>query len=716
MALNKLFLPPGSKLVGSAVVLSSGDSVPAWTCVAVPIPVDEQKKRGPRTTGGGRDRVVYYDALTGAKTSPPRTTPPDSDSGPYRFSGYSRAIDSTKLRAFVENALPQLVDDSVATESDPGYYEKSSSNARTVTAVDATGNDFPTDYSISDSLTLADALVWRGRSQTLSGQQGRSTLQIVKAIKHLAVNAVERLDEENPWVDPLDARFINPILDWTVYSWFTESARYSPDAEAYVGESVRLAFSGSVTQVYQKAVDIAIKLPVDRVWMDYRSDGPPLVTVVGAAGSQKREVGTRYDGVVVSNNRILHCSRKSTVENSVVDGTEVPDVDIEHFSGDDYWDLFYMISNNPQLFGGTVSAQNLLQSLGFNANPLVSNQFGANSATAASKTALDTVRQAIQCPDSVSKDPKLFPTASNPMLRALSELTQLDDKTTQENFPFPLRANNPLKVKVIAGVTDLKTRFGYLGESEGIAVYRDHVGGAAAGLNYVMSMGGSTIGSAVRGAFGDALAPGLSGQSTGTDLTDLTPAKLFSTISQHLFGVSDPSGALAECATVKEDDIDSTISYAAAVAKTVSGLQTSPLTHAEWASAYQIAKNQPNGALTKTTTGVDLPAQEETETQDTGTITDTQGRDTRNTTDPARRGSSELWNPLSNFAHYSSNVWGSNGSNWIAQGIISYQQKTSNTDLERMAKKDETYQMAQEAKNPTTYTDLEWTVNTSNTA
>jgi hypothetical protein len=151
------------------------------------------------------------------------------------------------------------------------------------------------------------------------------------------------------------------------------------------------------------------------------------------------------------------------------------------------------------------------------------------------------------------------------------------------------------------------------------------------------------------------------------------------------------------------------------MAKTLAELPVNPLTHAEWASAYQIAKNEPNGHLTKTTTGVDLPAQEEANTQPTGVITDTQGKETSTTTDSEKRGKNEMWNPLSNFAHYSSNVWGSNGSDWISQGLVTYEQKTSNTDTTRIAKKTETQVMAQETKNPTTFVDLDWTPKTSST-
>lgn len=710
--MNKLFLPAGARIVGDVVTLKSGVRVPAWSCVAVPILTDRPPASRPKTAKTGRD-PQFFDVLTGSRVTVGVDGSSGSSGSEYDVSGFSRNIDLSKLKKSVEASLPVLVSDDVSAESDPGYFSQISAEARSYEVTTVSSSDvYGSDYDLGGGYSLFDALSWRRRKQSLSGQAGRSAQMIVLAAKHVAVNVAARVNEKNQYAaESEDGRLVNEALSHTVYSWIVERSNATPDPESYLGECVRLEFVGSVTQVYRKAMDVSVKLPVDRVWLDYRSDGAPLVTVISRPGSSLRRVGTRYDGTVVSDSMLLHCVVGTDAPDGIsADGT-VSDQTVGHFAGDDYWGIYYAVTQNPSVFGGTSAAQSLLQSLGFNANPLLSSQFGSpvSSSSLTSPASLSSVASAVTCPTSVTKDPRLFPISSSPNLRHLTDVSQLDDGATQDTTSFALRANNPLRVKKVAGVTDLKTRFGYLGEAGGIAVYRDHVGGAAAGLNYVMGMSGSTLGSVVKTSFGDSLAPGSVTPSTSQGLTTLTPAKVFQDLSQSLFGVPDPSGALAECATIGEDS-DTVIAYAATVAKTVNGLQTSPLTHAEWSSALQIAKNQPNGHLTKTTTGVPLPAQEEQDTQDTGTMTASQAKSTSTTADPSRRGSSEKWNPLANFSHYSSNVWGPSGSGWISQGIISYEKKTSAEDLTRMAKADETQVMNQDTENPTTHVNLDWDV------
>jgi hypothetical protein len=218
-----------------------------------------------------------------------------------------------------------------------------------------------------------------------------------------------------------------------------------------------------------------------------------------------------------------------------------------------------------------------------------------------------------------------------------------------------------------------------------------------------------TMGKAAQSLFGDALSSTTAGQSSGSDITSLTSSKVFSSLTQHLFGAADPTGVLAECATVNPEDKTSLISMAAAMAKTAASLDINPLTKDEWKSAYQIAKNEANGQVTKTTTGVALPATEETGTQDTGPRTDRQGVETKNTTE-TMRAETEKWNPLSNFAHYSSNVWGPSGSNWISAGLISYEQKSSANDNSKIAKTTANTTMAQDKTFPTDGPPLSYTV------
>lgn len=708
--MNKLFLPPGATVRGTAVVTSDGIAVPSWACVAVPIEADKPR---PRKKAGSSSSVHrFLDLATGrVSAGAARTT---TASATLDVSGFDGRVDLDALSAALVDALPGLLEDSLASVTDPGYFEQTSGASRTAVPVSVAQDDsLVSSYPIGGGLTLSDALVWKGKTQVLSGQRGVSARDVVLAIKHVATNVVSRVNDVNDYFDPsVDSRFVSETLSYSVYSWFAESDEVADDPASYVGACVKLLFSGSSAAVYRKAVDLAVKLPCDSVTLDYRSDGPTLVTVVSRPGGGGRRVRTRYDGVVTSRDKLLHCVKNSDVPSASPDPTGEDGNEVSHWEGDDYAGLYEAVLSNASAFGGTSGALSLLQSLGYQVNPLVSGLVGSSpgagtSATSATRSALAAVAGALRCPDQSSDDAKLFPTSSHPFFRHLTDHTQLDDTSTQDKTPVALRFNNPLRVKRVAGVTDLKTRFGYLGEAEGYAVYRDRVGGAAAGLAYLATMAGSTFGSAAKSLAGTDLASGVSGSASSTDLTALTPAKLFQGVTQSLFGVADPTGAVAECATVT-DSRDSLIRYAAALSKTVSGLDASPLTRAEWNSAYQIHKNEPNGHVTKTTTGKDLPAQEDEDTQDTGTVTEGQGRETAWSRDKAKRGETEKWNPVSNFAHYSSNVWGPDGSDWVSRGVVAYEQKSSSSDVDKMAKADETVTMAQDAKNPTTFVDLDW--------
>jgi len=720
----KLFLPPGASVVSEDVVkLSDGTLMPKWAFVAVPIEVEPRVARRKSSRAAAS---TFVDAVTGAVASQRRTpvsdsSPGDSYAGQYDFSEFSRTIDAAKFLTAVENALPALIDDSLAGETDPGYFEAVPAAPRLVTTVTVSNTDFssPGEYTLGERF-LSDVLVKNRAPQNLADQVARTKTQIVTALKHVSVNIIDRVNTTNEFIEALrDAGklgFSERTLPFIIHTGFVQRDLFAPNPAFYRGEAIRLEFQGTPAQVYQKAVDMALKLPFDELYLDYRSITGPLISVVAVAGSQRKKIFTRFDDVLVSSGKLLNLVRNVDLTDLQETRPAIGETDAEILfdPGDDYSGIGRMIRENPAMFGGTVNAMNILTQLGFGANPFLSNLAGkapgAGGVSAVSQVALSALGSAIQCPD-VKKDPKLFPTSSHPHLRQMTDVSQLDDSSTQDNQQFPLRANNPLRVRKVAGVTDLVTRFGYLGESGGIAIFRDHVGGAAAGLNYLMQTGaGGTMGAATKSVLGNLMGAQNAGAgSAGDDLTAITPSKIFQNMSQHLFGVSDPSGVMQECATISSDSMDSLISYAGALSKSVSALETSPLTHDEWASAYQIAKNESNGHVTRSTTGVDLPVTEETGTANTGVMTPAQAKETRFTGDYEKRGQSEAWNPLSNFTHYSTNAWGSDGSNWIAQGLIDYEQKTSNTDTTKIAKKYETEELDQDPKHPTGYTTLDWT-------
>ena len=699
MSVYKFFKPAGATVESDEIVrLSDGTRVPSWVLIAAPI----VKTRVSGVTSKRDTRKRFVDAVTGV-ISTTRRSPALNDlvggfSTAYDVSGFSRSIDLNALQLAIASALTD-VSSTTEDEIDPGFYEIV---GQRVTETDFVLGD---DYDGEDtyplgSRDLRDYLVKGRAPQTLSDTEYSTRDEVVAALGHLAVNVVDRVNG------------VGSALPFIIDSGYVQPRSYSPDSESRRGESVRLEFSGTVEQVYLKAKAIAAALPFDTLSLDYRSSGPPLVTVTLARGSQRRRLRTRYDDRVVSDGRLLNTSASVTVsEATSLDDDELSDV--YHDVNDDYSQLVGALMSAPSVFGGMANVASILKKMGVNPNPLVNpGAGGVSPAVAGSGEVRNTLSQSMTCPEQKT-DPKLFPTASNPSLRRVSDASQLDDSDTQDALPFALRANNPLKVKKIPGVTDLKTRFGYLGEAEGIAVYQDHVGGAAAGMNYVMSTSaGQTLASATRSLAGSAVGRD---DRTATkevdDVTSLSAGQLFESVGKHVFGVSDPTGVAAQCATVQPDSMESMIAYCAAVAKVMCGGETSPLTHDEWASAYQIAKNQPNEHLKKATTGATLPVTEEANTVDTGVMTASQAKDSRNTVDYDKRAKRETWNPITNYPHYA-NTWGANGSNWIARGVVTYAQKTSNTDTTKMAKFYETEKLNQKPKNPTNEVVLPWRVKT----
>jgi hypothetical protein len=714
---NKLFIPPGAVEFDRTVRLASGTYVPKYAFVAVPIlAIARNRLKDSRSSN-----TIYADVVTGKLSSTKKPVSVQGsgaaqDSTNYDFSYFSRTIDVKELMKHLENALPITTRGVVDSESDPGYF--SALLPAPGGEITPTLDEVPdSDDIVSATFTFGSLLVADRVVQTLVDTQGLTKLEIARNLEYLAVNVLDNINANNPNIDGTNPGYSARPLTFSLLSgWHSITAPTIYD-ESHTGKVIRIEPSGTSAQIYQKAVDLALKLNFEEISLDYYDGEPTVITIVASyQGNGGRRLNTRFDDIISHAGKLVHIIKSDDVL------TEITETLAAGFSGadlyldpeDDYTSLAHTIINNPTLFGGIDQALSLMRSLGFSSNPFLSGIAGrspiAGTGGSLTPTSLDSIASAIRCPTTTNDDDDLFPTSSHPNLRQISNLSQLDDKSTQNAQQFPLRTNNPLRVKKIAGVTDLVTRFGYLGESEGIAVYRDHIGGAAAGLNYLMTQGsGLTVGKAAQSLFGDKLSSLSAGGGSGTDITSLTSSKVFSSLTQHLFGATDPTGALAECATIDTENKTSIISTAAAMAKAASALEINPLTKDEWKSAYQIAKNESNGQVTKATTGASLPVTEEANTQDTGTQTVTQGKEQKHTTDGARA-NTELWNPVSNFAHYSSNVWGSSGSNWIAQGLISYEQKTAETDDNKMAKALEERQMAQDDTFPTDAPPLDYTV------
>jgi hypothetical protein len=632
---------------------------------------------------------------------PPTTSGVDPTSSTYGFAGYSRKIEVDSLVNLVRNSLPKLLAEAL-DDVDPGYFDVPKGTQVPFTVGDADDFDGETDFPLGHGYVLSDLLVKRRIPQTLSDTSVAQSSTVVANLMTLVDGVLSRVDdagEELPFI--VDSGWMPPTT-------------YSPDPEAALGQSVRLEFLGVVgDRVYQKAVAMAKALPFDRVSLDYDSTGKALVTVLLSPGKQDRRLTTRYDDRVISTSKLINASPDSDVEDveARLQATLESEADDYFSPDDDFSALARSIAASPETFGGLTQSANLLKTFGFSPNRFLSGLSGTSPGAGGSPTkgSLTDLSAAVQCPE-VKRNAKLFPIGSNPGHRQLTDLTQMDDSDTQDVSPLSVRANNPLKVKKVTGVTDLKTRFGYLGEADGFAVYRDHVGGAAAGLNYLMqNAGGSTMGGGIRKLLGDYMGKdALSASKLDDDVSAPSAARVFQNVSEDLFGVKDPTGVTNECATINEDDMESMISYAASLSKTLASSEWSTLTHDEWASAYQIAKNEANEHVSKTTTGVSLPAQEESNTVDTGVKTASQGRETRNTVDKENRGQNETWNPVNNYDHYANTLW----SQWISDGLITYEKKTSNTDTTRVAKLEDTEAMSQDKAFRNGNAVLPWNVKT----
>ncbi len=731
--MNRIFIPNGAVEFDHTVKLSNGVVLPKWAFVAVAIEGDRRAVN--KTLSGARTAPgrLYMDVVTGALSDRPRDPTWDqnrrfrgarvSDAPEHNYDSFVRTVDIGRVLADWEasEAPPPVID--TDSEINPGFFGSVPAGDRGNAAVTVPSDaNLTRTYPLSTNYVLGDFLVAAYKRQDLLEQGGVSRRLVAERLKYLAVNVVERVNEENPNVDALQAAgnlgYSDAPLDFSFHSGLVNPSQSTPVAACRTGEAVRLEFHGDSKVTYLKAIDLATKVDFDELRLDYYTDGATLVTVTSSPTALRRRVNTYYDDQLVHPNKLVRIEKsRSTYEglSTRPRQTDSTDAGVHFEAEEDYSTLEYLLGDL-SLFDSIDQAVQLAKELGFRVNPNLSGSEGKDSAAGTIASMAPAVLQklaaAIKCPQQ-QRNSKLFPVASHPSQRHLSDHTQLDDGDTQDVTPMTMRTNNPLGVPVVKGVTDLKTRFGFLGEANGKAVYRDHVGGAAAGMAYLSQQGGGkTLKGAAQGMLGGALGALGKGQGIADDLTSVTSGKTFSNMSRDLFGKTDPTGTLLGCATLDTEDMDQLIHTAASMAKNLmGGGETNPLTYDEWASAFQISKNQPNGHLKKTTTGVDLPAQEQTDPQDTGARTDRQGKETPATTDYEKRGKLEEWNPLSNFKKFSE-LWGDQGTRWIQDGLLKYEQKESETDKEKIAKKVDTEALTQVAENPSTMTMLDWTPRT----
>ncbi len=729
--MNRLFIPNGAIEFTDTVQLSSGVVLPKWAFVAVGLDGDVGARSTRRTGTPTVRSQLWMDLETGFLSREPgtpgrkranRRRGPTSNTAPeHNYDDFSRVVDIGRVIADWEASLPRLEPFSKDTEVNPGYFNSVPAGVRTVTTVTVPATDtLSRDYPLSASYFLGDLLVAAYKRQDLVEQAGLTTRQIAENLKYLAVNVLEAVNAPNPSLVALQAAgnlgYKDSPVNFSIHSGLINTSQVALADSSRKGLTVRIEPTDAThAQVYLKAIDLATKIEFDEIRLDYYTDQNTLITITAGTTAGRRILGTYYDDQLVHPNRLVNilksASAYSDITTPTVGGTTS---DISFEEGDDY-STIEAILRDPSNFASLEDMLDAQRALGFGTNPNLSrgaqNQPGAGGIGTVAQDALGQLQSLIKCPEQ-KRNPSMFPIASHPSFRHLSDHTQLEDKKTQDVTPFNHRINNPLGVPVVKGVTDLKTRFGFLGEAGGKAVYRDHVGGAAAGLSYLGQQGGGqTLGGGLQGMLGGAMGALGKGQGVADDLTSITSGKMFGGMSQDLFGKSDPTGTLMSCATLDTGNMDQLIHTAASMAKNLSGLEKSPLTFDEWASAYQISKNQPNEHLKKTTTGVDLPAQEDPPdtTQDTGPRTDRQGKETQGTTDYAKRAEKqEKWNPVSNFEHYSKNIWGDGGTKWIQDGILKYEQKADKGDKEKMAKKVEAEVMNQVKENPSTVTLLDW--------
>jgi hypothetical protein len=727
--MNRLFVPSGAQEFEHTVRLSNGVVLPKWAFAAVGIEGDSRPASPGQSGNPGVRGRLWMDVESGVlsdapgragRRTPGRSTGPRAQTAPeHGYDDFSRVVDIGRVIADYEASRPRLQPFSQDREVNPGYFSQTSSGPRDATQVSVSASaQLSRNFILSENYVLGDLLVCDFKRQDLVEQQGQSTRMIAENLKWLAVNVLERFNDPNPNLATLQESgnlgYSDAPVSFSVHTGLANDSSASPVAECRRGTAVRVVPSGTSVQVYLKAIDLAAKIEFDEVRLDYYTDGATTITVIGSQVASRRRLNTYYDDQLVHPNRLVHVvkDRDSYLVTQAPRQQET-DADVHYSTLDDYSTLEALL-NDMSLFSSLDDALELARSLGFGTNPFLSGRAGqtpdAGTVVNVGREALSRISSAIKCPQQ-RRSQSLFPIASHPAMRTLTDATQLDDTRTQDATPYTMRTNNPLGVPVVKGVTDLKTRFGFLGESEGKAVYRDHVGGAAAGLAYLSQQGGGkTLKGALGGVLGDKLGALSKAAEGAGDLTRVSAAASFAGMSKDLFGKTDPTGTLLGCATLDVGDMDQLIHTAASMAKNLSGNQTeqNPLTYDEWASAYQISKNEPNGHLKKTTTGVDLPAQEQEEPQDTGPRTDRQGKETGHTADPKKRGEKEQWNPLSNYKHFSETLW----KKWIDAGLVKYEQKQSEEDKDKIAKKDETEELSQVAENPTTMTLLDWTART----
>lgn len=746
-------------MFGDTIRLTNGVVLPKFSCIAVPLLGDYQPQ-GRRATPSQNNDPVWMDMQTGAlkkaqrpsqRVLMPRTGQPKGVTSTYNVDNFSGDVDVRKVLNdwHSVNIVASSGQDAVV-EVDPGYFDqvpatiRFRSNTTTIVAADDYSNG---SFSLSSNYKIKDVVVNAGKPLTISTTD---KLTITNNLRYIAVNVLERVNEANPWIAELQGDrnlgYSDAPIVFAVHTGYTPPQFLTAYEGSRFGLVVRITTSGTSEDVYKKAIDLAIKLPFDFISLDYYSGGPTLITIGATVNSVRGRIQTTFDDSVVSYTSFLHVIKNRQVYDNMLTPSSTGTFAFD--PTDDYSALVHLVSNTTLFSGRGAELANTIFNSVFHARAnggIVQANTSANTDTeddsgsipsagggqtgntqGGGSAGMQGVEQALaalstvmQCP-TPGRNTSMFPIASHPSLRHLSDSSQLDDAAdTQNTIAYNLRTNNPLGVPVQKGVTDLKTRYGFLGESKGKAVYRDHIGGAAAGLAYLQSMGG---GQSVQQAVSSVMGGVLSSTAGSTnDLTAMSPGSMFQNMSRDLFGQMDPTGTILGCSTImassnsasqggqQQSGMDQLLHTAASMAKNQNALQKSPLTYDEWASAYQIMKNEKNEHMKKTTTGVDLPAQEKDDekVQDTGVQTERQAKHTNYSEDYEKRLKKEKWNPL-NFGEFKKR-W-DDETQWMTKGLVKYEQKASKDDKLKMAKKEETEDMSgQDSTHPSNVSMLPWT-------
>jgi hypothetical protein len=626
----KLFMPKGAKEFGNSIILENGMSFPRYAFIAVPI-VGTKSTVDQDILSELENDPVYFDTKTNTFTLnkkkreqaralykpiefPSLSTSSDEESEvSFNFDGY---INISKLIQQVKQQVTQIKEYEskiVVFEQDIGYTTVRLNNQITykIESIEENDNYGNVDYELSDRLALRDLLVHEFRPQTLQGQKGVSPKIIVRNLKNVASNIYEPIIE---YLIP-DTRRVE------IMSAFVESSFYAPDAEFYIGEAIQLRFPGTTSAgVYLYAKELASMLFYSKLYLEYYLDKEPRITIMlpSIDNPKPAKFATRFEGNIIHDGRLVNIDNKFDDRNAdpategflqlVPLNPERDKLVLQNFikdaikygyvkSEEDAIKFAYLTDLN--ISDVVISPYEIKDKRKRKdpSKPKLKPEEEDDPNSEFNKTLRAYLPQLISCPPvsngSVTgyPDQTIFPMMSSPTFRPITDPTMVynPDKTAgQLNIPQHIRFNNPLNVGTVEGVTN-KPEDGYIGEIAGKAVYANRLGGLCAGLRL---MGGTVT-------------PGMSLQ---TAVQTATPASnllsVVSSLTQAMFGVTDPTGAMLGCAQVPAmgTDPNMMITMIATMLAAATQKKTSPMTYDEIKLAQEHLSGA-NTAITRTPGG-----------------------------------------------------------------------------------------------------------------